>query len=102
VVVRSYPLTEVGDDTIPLMKHDDESRARGVAIDDEPLVEVRHLKECRCHHRPFEELECLLRLVQPLECLTFEEGGERGSHHTISCDELAVVLREPQEISQRL
>jgi hypothetical protein len=49
------------------VKDGSKPRARGIAVHDEPLVEVRHLEDWPCRKGLLEGLECLGHLYAPRE-----------------------------------
>jgi hypothetical protein len=57
------------------VEHDAKPDPGCVAVDEEQLVEVRHLEDGSSRQGAFERLECVLRVLVPCKGVARGEGG---------------------------
>jgi hypothetical protein len=72
-------------------------RARGIAVHDEQLVEVRHLEDWPCRKGLLEGLEYLGRLRVPRESVAAQKACKGRDDEAEFLDEFLVVAGETQE-----
>jgi hypothetical protein len=89
-----------GDRVLILEKDRPKAMGGCVALDDEPLGEVRQRQHGGRHHGGLKRLEGRLNVIVPEEPL-LEERGEGCRNLAIIVDELAVVPGEAQEVVHR-
>jgi hypothetical protein len=80
-----------------LVEHGAKPNPGRVAVDDEQLVEVRHLEDGSSRQGAFKCLERVLRVLVPCEGAAEEKAGEGSYDEAKVADELPIVPGQPQE-----
>jgi hypothetical protein len=83
-----------------LVEHSNDPNAGRIPVDDEELVEVRHLENGSRREGALKRLERVLHLLVPCEGVAVQEAGEWCRDEAEVADELPVVPSEPQEAAK--
>ena len=99
-VASSEQTTKVGKGSGALLKNSTKPRPGCVAVDNEDLVKVRHLKHKVCREGALEHRECRCRLIVLQEHVLPQETCKWSCGKAKVLDELPVVPREAEKTAE--